>query len=443
MDTPPDTQQRSIVPLSLATRTATGTFQWMLEKHEDAQTPIFNRNNLTLFICGEEAFARIAQDIKNAQHSIDIVCWGFDPAMELTRQAGPWPRGDTWGDLLRDAALGKNVHQKKVQVRLLVWYDMVGSAIVSNMPGYQRDADIELRMVTAHGMVKAFMPRRRPAPLVLDSLDPRDRREIFNSHWYKDAEAGAIQGLSLRTRGGVHEDVLASLHADALAAHAREKRGTFSGLEAFGLEHLSTHHQKTIVIDYEGSHPCAYVMGLNSVTDYWDTQEHAFNDPRRGQGFEGDGKDHAAGKNWGHSDQPTLKPFQDYACRIEGQAVAAVCKNFTEAWNKAKVNGAGGGSNVNRHVDLDNLPPNLTQNIKPPFQRARILRTLPAPDGGEHSVKRLYYQASSFARHYLYIENQYFQHSGWVDFLKATRQAYVQGCAEAEPPVPMAHVQTS
>ncbi|APW36798.1 hypothetical protein RD110_05985 [Rhodoferax koreense] len=438
MPSPTDTQQTCTVPLSDLSRRATGAAQWRLEKKEDAQTPVFHYNNLSVYICGEESFRQIADDIKKAERSIDIVCWGFDPAMELTRTAGRWKRGDTWGDLLRSAARGELARKQKVRVRVLCWYDSLGAALGgSNMPGYRTDASYELKAAPGRGMAAALVPYGKLPPLP-EPADPKDQREMFNSHWYRDVVAGKMEGVSLRTRGGVHADVLASLKAEI----ARTRGATVGGIERAGLEWMATHHQKTIVIDYEGADPRAYVMGLNSVTDYWDTQAHRYNDPLRGENFEGSDKDHSVGMGWepGSSGAPTLKPYQDYACRIEGDAIVAVYRNFVEAWNKAEAKGPGAGAPASGEIDLKAPPPRLFKNLKSRCSGAQILRTLPDSEGGERSIARLYYQTSSFARHYLYIENQYFQNTDWARALKDARQAFVQGCSSASPPIPLSRI---
>jgi len=445
MDTSPKTQQKSRNPLSDVSRSTTGSVQWKLESNEDKDTPVFHYNNLSVYICGEKSFKQIAEDIQTAEKSIDIVCWGFDPAMELTRdEPGSWKRGDTYGDLLRDAAGGKLKSKKKVQVRLLTWYDPVALLISdTNVPGYKTKARYEHNMPVVDEAMRAKIAAdpapRHPHPILAPQPGPtvRDQREMFNSLWWRDAVDGRIEGLSLRTRGGVHDDVLA-----ALKAEAREHGEAVTGIELLGLERLATHHQKTIVIDYEGTTPRAYVMGLNSVTDYWDTQEHLFNDPKRGQTFEGGSADHSAGLGWDAptANKTTLKPYQDYVCRLEGDALVAVYKNFVEAWNTAKAEGKGSGTSVSADVNLKAPPKRLTQNLTAACNRAQIVRTLPDKEGGERSIERLYYQASSFARHYLYIENQYFQNTDWAKALKNAREYYVRGCRAARQPVAMSNV---
>ena len=115
-------------------RTAASSLQWLLENRNlkgKASHPITHNNKLTLFICGQEGFADIAGEIARAKKSIDLCCWGFDPGMELVRgNSATWPRGDTFGDLLIDAA------RRHVRVRLLIWHDRIGSPMVHNMPGH-------------------------------------------------------------------------------------------------------------------------------------------------------------------------------------------------------------------------------------------------------------------------------------------------------------------
>jgi len=66
-----------------------------IEDKAAGDPPKYKKNSLNLFICGQDAFEAIAKDIKKAKASVEIICWGFDPAMELTRNGSVWPRGDT------------------------------------------------------------------------------------------------------------------------------------------------------------------------------------------------------------------------------------------------------------------------------------------------------------------------------------------------------------
>lgn len=397
------THKKSIVPLSEAQPHSEGSAQWLLESEHDKATPIHRCNRLRMLYCGEQAFQQILADIKQAKDSVEIICWGFDPAMELVREATSWPRGDTWGGLLRDVAAGRYNGGKPVQVRLLSWYGVIGSALAHNMPGYGKEADYELKQALTHGHASVIQPGGNGS--IADPVEIRDRREVFNAHWYRDAEQGLMPNLSLRVRDGDISAVWGSLSQEA---------GKRSLLETAGMVLVATDHQKSILIDYEhegGAHAVAYVMGLNSVTDYWDTEDHLYHDQRRGELWEGRTED----------GRPGLKPYQDYACRIEGEALVSVSKNFTDAWNRAK----GKGAALARTHDLYQPPADLCASLK--GQRtvnAQIVRT--QPEEGDKSIKRLYRQASSFARNYLYVENQYFQYEPWVQQLKEDRRNFVE-----------------
>lgn len=403
-----DTQHQTVSPIDERTRCSTGTAQWLLECPQDRIVPIYHKNVLDVHICGEDAFKQIASDLKRARKSVEIVCWGFDPAMELVRTGDAWPRGDTWGDLLRNVAAGKYNGGRPVQVRLLSWYGVVGSSApligVNNMPGYSKGdltyADrMRRQQVIASGGV--FIPIGAPP----QPTNVQDRREDFNASWYQEAFGGRMANLCIRTRDGDRRAVSESL---------RDEPGTLGFVETAGMERIPTDHQKTILIDYDhegGASAVGYVMGLNSVTDYWDTQEHLYEDPRRGESWEGGGD----------GGGPGLKPYQDYACRIRGAALVAVSKNFTDAWNRAK----GAGSNLSREHDLQQPPPGLVHGLRGVAQRAQIVRT--QPEDKEKTIRRLYRQATSFARHYIYVENQYFQYAEWATQLKQERASYARG----------------
>ncbi|MCO4855739.1 phospholipase D-like domain-containing protein [Herbaspirillum sp. WGmk3] len=396
------TQQASTVPLSQAHPRSRGSAQWLLESAQDKDCPIHRCNRLQMLYCGEQAFARICDDIRRAKDSVEIICWGFDPAMELERGTGAWPRGETWGDLLRDVAAGRYNEGKPVQVRLLSWYGVIGSALAHNMPGYQRPSDYEQRQGPMRGEASVIRPDAGGMP---DPVAVRDRREVFNASWYRAAEAGAIPNLNLRVRDGDMRAVWGSLEKEA---------GKRSFLETAGMVLVATDHQKSILIDYEyegGAQAVGYVMGLNAVTDYWDTEAHLYHDPRRGEGWEGRTED----------GRPGLKPYQDYACRIEGEALVSISKNFTDAWNRAK----GKGGPLARTHDVHQPPPGLCAALKGERSvNAQIIRT--QPEENDKSIQRLYRQASSFARHYLYVENQYFQYEPWVRQIKEDRRKFME-----------------
>ncbi len=401
------------VPIDLRKRSATATSQWLLERPEDSNSPIYHANQLEVLICGEEGFARILEDIRNARHSVEIICWGFDPAMELERKGHTWPRGKTWGDLLRDVAAGKYNNGKQVQVRVLCWYDYAPSALAKNVPGYG---------VLSAKEVKRFQDQERNSGKSYTAdMKPEQRRKHFNAMWFFDASCGNNRALTFLVRSCSADDVVRSL--------AGEKDTPLSVAEEFSLKKFATAHQKTILVDYDhqaGEHAVGYVMGLNSVTDYWDTKKHFFHDPRRGQSWEGGG-----------DELPGLKPFQDYACRICGEVLINVSKNFVDAWNRV----AAGLQKITREHDLRSPPAGLKTRAGKSRHRAQVVRT--QIEEGDKTIKRLYRQATSFASNYIYIENQYFQYTEWARYLKQLRRNYIaawKAAGESLKKLPDLHV---
>ncbi|MES2739626.1 MAG: phospholipase D-like domain-containing protein [Pseudomonadota bacterium] len=421
------------------TRTARGTTQWFLENRNilgNATHPITHNNRLSLFICGEEAFADIAAQIAMAQESIDLCCWGFDPAMELVRGASPtWPRGETYGDLLIAAA------NRGVTVQLLVWYDAIGSKSACNMPGHSHDQSNWMRGMGGYHPAKisarnsiamlraewarqdALPHKRKTAQASTDDAKTLSllARQEYCSSWYAAAFTGMLPRITVRKRNGSVKDIGASLGRETYQP-AGLTRGE---LERAGMVHLGTHHQKPILIDYghqEGNKAVGYVMGLNSVTDYWDSSAHLIDDARREQCPQSNGED-----GYGH-----LKPYQDYACRIDGGwALVALYENFVTGWARA-AGGAyrPGGECYNQGTSslCWAVPPAVMRPAKPGDSTVQIVRT--QPEDQDKTIEEIYFQATDMATlagGYLYIENQYFQYEEWAQRLMKKRKDVMAG----------------
>jgi phosphatidylserine/phosphatidylglycerophosphate/cardiolipin synthase-like enzyme len=105
-----------IVHVDLFKRQGIMSRQWLLEKrNKPGDHPITVDNHLEFHTCASETFPIIVKDMRAAKKSIDLICWGFEPAMEIEdRKAGDWPRSLTYGDLLSQIAASG------ITVRLLV-----------------------------------------------------------------------------------------------------------------------------------------------------------------------------------------------------------------------------------------------------------------------------------------------------------------------------------
>jgi phosphatidylserine/phosphatidylglycerophosphate/cardiolipin synthase-like enzyme len=414
------------VHIDEASCNATSTIQWFAEnknKKGSATHPITHNNKLSLHICGKEGFAAIAKDIQEAKGSIDLVCWGFDPGMELVRNGYNWPRAETYGDLLIAAG------RRGVQVRLLVWYSYSGGKKQKHMPGHTHgtspwrilDSDVEVRQIDSKRSVQLIHEHARDNRhkkewnLSGDKLAAMAREEYCCS-WYKAAFAGRLEGIKIRTRDGAAGSIARSLGQETRKPDAIE----------YGLEvGAGTHHQKPVLIDFaygDGKKAVAYVMGLNSLTDYWDTPEHGVENPLREQGAAKTKQEHAQGVKDAF-DFETLKPYRDYACRIEGgRALILIHENFERAWARA-----GGDTKASQYV-CDKPPSALLRKSASGDSTVQIVRT--QPEEKDFTIKDIYFNATRVAAGgtgYLYMENQYFQYQDWAEHLLAIRKNVIAG----------------
>ena len=384
--------------VDMVKRRAKGTLQWFLEN--DVQThPIHNNNHLEFFMCGQEGFASIQKDILAADSSIDLVLWGFDPGMELVRSGSRWPRGQTYGDLLQAKA------RSGVKVRMLVWYGGNALAHLSQNVGDMG----ALSPATIWGMPDEVVV---PGTEDLCRADRLAARHRYCSTWWDMALRNKFWNLEVRLRKA--HPVMIQTNIQTYLPSSVGTAAEYAGLAAAG-----THHQKPVLIDYaargKAANTCAYVMGLNSVTDYWDTTSHRFNEPLR--------EDSPDGASWTPSWH--LKPYRDYAIRVQGEALHSINENFVQGWDQADGYGERNGVSVlnsslegeRKSIRAKDLPAPAGAS-----HRAQIVRTF--PDRLDATILKAYTLASSNAINYIYVENQYFQLSDWSKLVKAMRAQY-------------------
>jgi phosphatidylserine/phosphatidylglycerophosphate/cardiolipin synthase-like enzyme len=429
-------------------RIGISSLQWFLE-NDVATHPIHNQNDLQFKLCGEEGFAAIETDIRAATSTVDLVLWGFDPAMELVRMTPTtdpkvnghqyWPRGTTFGDLLAAKA------KQGVQVRMLLWYDTgveeAMRGVLEMLLGNKADGAVKVSHAALARVMQGMSENAPDFPAVwqpmpgfgealrkaprsqLRNAQPtgKDVREAYARAWWNAALSGEIPNLEIRLRKA-HPASIDKLKAKYLPS-------ALSITEEAGISQVGTHHQKPILIDYHPgqgnyqgaakaqAHTCGYVMGLNSVTSYWDTTQHLYNDPRRETAYD-------ASAYW--MKPWHIKPYRDYAIRVEGEALACLNNNFCEAWDTAAQTRLAFGKGALKA---------LRAKVKPRPKGAlpaQIVRT--QPEHGDATILKAYTLASSNARNYIYIENQYVQLADWVKFVKGLREKLVDGYAQGKGP---------
>lgn len=422
------------------TRTAKGTVQWFLDKRNKPEDhPITHNNQLKLFICGEDGFASIAADIENAKESIDLCCWGFDPGMELIRADSLWPRGVTFGDLLIAAG------ERGVRVRLLVWLhpklatagSFYGTGFVNpkNLPGWTHDTfyfgltlkNKAVSEINAHRTLARHRdPYLKRAGGHTDGIALNDQiaiadkaRKEYCCNWFRTARGmnGRFKNISVAYR---------EADTEAIKRNLASETGRIDNSEFIGFTQAGSHHQKTILIDYahqDGANAVGYVMGLNSVTDYWDTVDHKIEDGRREWGDDREEEEAVQALNPDDKTDPgfrSYKPYRDYACRFEGGgALIAVSKNFESAWLRATVPADNPArTSMEKEIKETAVPSKLLRPARKKDASVQIVRTQPEED--DKTIKELYFQATDTAAAtggYIYIENQYFQYEEWTQRL--------------------------
>jgi len=404
--------------VDMTKRRAKGSLQWFLEK--DSKThPIHDNNHLEFHICGQDAFSAIEKDIRAAVSSIDLVLWGFDPGMELVRKGNVWPRGTTYGDLLTAKA------REGVQVRLLVFYGHIPflgcipfwnpiATGTGNVPDIGKMS----------GIPWPILPTELGAPDTVgkSAAEVMRLRQEYCSSWWHIALHGGFRNLEIRLRKAYPEAIQRNV--------GKYLPGSVRTLtEAAGMIEVGTHHQKPILIDYAPekanaakANSCGYVMGLNSVTDYWDTNEHGFNDPLREYSSEGA----FWTKAW------RLKPYRDYAIRVQGEALYSLNKNFVEGWDNASGYGMANGASIfssSLEKQRKSVHPKDISVARGARCRAQILRTFPEKE--DATILKAYTLAASNAVNYIYVENQYFQLDDWPRMIKKVRGQYCDAMMQA------------
>ena len=153
-----------------------------------------------------------------------------------------------------------------------------------------------------------------------------------------------------------------------------------------------SHHQKTVLIDYE--HPeraVGFVMGHNMLEAYWDTERH--------------------GKRATAPDLGAYYPVprEDVSSMVTGGVLYDLNENFVRSWEKIPMGNMSKKEAVEfvqqrRKIKRSAFKPDKTKGT---VLNSQILCT--QPEFGLEEIKGFYYRLSELSTSYLYIENQYFR----------------------------------
>lgn len=397
MDYKPTKQVFSVTPRLGACTTISLSTEWFPWDGEypacpSAYAPLIN---------GQRAFCAVAKAIENAQKSIEIITWGFQASMYPVR--GPGHSYKMLGELLEVAA------SRGVQVRILVWFNSVKQKFVgSNFPGWQAYLPEEQRQQPG-----AFMKKEEQFRRSLDRVDKHgatllatggrlsyqtDRQYDYDKRWHFRANSGHIPNLTIKCRDISEVDVgwMSTRLKGKVPAQYRLS-GDVSFMHMLAQTTGATHHQKTMLVDYEDpERAVGFVMGHNMLSQYWDDDAHSYNQKAPDEGRDG----------------PTA--WQDFSSCVYGQALKGMNDNFAKAWARD----TGDETLLARDsIPKENYSPtcNRLEAISDRLQletgltsvMARFCRT--QPQDHVYDILRAYMETVKKARKYIYIENQYFR----------------------------------
>ncbi|QLI82667.1 phospholipase [Chitinibacter fontanus] len=358
-----------VVPLCPKdTNTATTTSPWFVQKTEYHPVP----TGYQPLINGEAAFGSVHYAIAKATRSVDIICWGFQPSMYFVRKGAD---NIKYPDIKEPvpAQIGKLLEykaQQGVQIRVLGWTmgpDDVNFAQwgpENNTPGQDIFSKPKTATKTQHEFDRQWYYERRlnkPANLqfVGRGFGPLDRLEILWRSRYRSAD----KSISKTTQG-------------VLAATV-------------------THHQKSVLVDYElPDQAIGFVMGHNMLDEYWDKNDHSriqHADSKHGRNGAG--------------------PRQDISSSVTGPILEHLHHNFATAW-KAAV-----GEDLLSQRNAKAVAAKLYPRTGGCALMAQLLRT--QSQANKRDIETLYLQAANNATSMIYIENQYFRWPPLAEKIKA------------------------
>ena len=188
-----------------------------------------------------------------------------------------------------------------------------------------------------------------------------------------------------------------------------------------------THHQKTVIADAEiaGSDKrrlVGYIGGIDLTDGRWDTPEFPLFDYSATHG-----SDFYQGCTMGAtSETGPRQPWQDIHAKIEGPAVLDILENFTERWRKQAEDKIGHLVDFTEdEYDLEYVVDDgtclwNTQIFRSCTSDSIVIdqdkeNTLTGKRGHliDNSIFKAYVQSIRTAKHFIYIENQYFLGSAY------------------------------
>ncbi|QNT63501.1 phospholipase D-like domain-containing protein [Ralstonia solanacearum] len=393
-----------VTPLALScTRSATITLPWFVQRTEyDPAQATFRP-----LVNGEEAFGAVYDAIAAAKHTVDIICWGFQPSMYFKR--GLDARGTLpIGELLETKG------KQGVKVRLLVWSDSLNVAqFFENMtPGNNLGSYLsDTRNATQRAFDQLWywranlnnatqgsaMAQARPGAIV------KDLARAIRDHVLRDK---ALANVEFATRDFTLDQRAEIAWRTWTQGKDTERTTLTKDANAGAMAAEPSHHQKMVLVDYETpAQAIGFVMGHNTLDAYWDRDDHGYTrmPPQMG-------------RNDTH-------PRQDISSRVTGPILRYLNKNFCEAWDDATEQRLAAAREGLEDAYKSQLK--LRRDFDTPVM-AQLLRT--QSQKGKRDIEEMYLQAVNNTTKLVYIENQYFRYPPLAEKIKdAARVQFCEG----------------
>lgn len=380
---------------------ATVNFNWFLkdaEKFENGTQSEPVPATFKALVNGKEAFEELHDRIANAQHSIDIAIWGFQPSMHFKRDG----KSPCIGDLLIQKALeGK-------KVRILVWslpgnIQTFSEANLGNKPGvlknkvagvtseqldYDRwwyeairgNFDNVIRRSDIYGII--YTTKKFEKLVEFTKSSNRTNLVYKNRHVAKQENN--------------YKDKTLPEEAQRLQKHNFKDETLPKNAYKYALKYAPSHHQKTVLIDYEIPElAVGFVLEHNMVDNYWDDSNHSLKTTLPNKG-----------KN-----SPT--PLQDVSSIVTGQVLWDINHNFCQSWDRQNNKQWGkdpvdiGITGKRQSFTRDHYQPNPSLVDDSKLVMAQIVRTYDQPD--IEDIMKVYLKNIKQTTSYIYTENQYFR----------------------------------
>lgn len=379
------------------------TPQWFLQGAEypsclGAYAPLVN---------GEAAFGAVAQAIKSAKKSIDIITWGFQASMYFER-----PGGKMVGELLEEAG------KRGVKVRVLVWFADTAQIIGGpNFPGWgasvYESANKTGRPESNKDAFKRYAKRlpelKKNLAASGEKLDYESLEQYaFDKYWHFRASVNDIENVTVRHREmSWFDSRLVETRLKELTPYTVSDDSSIT--HGAALFWGATHHQKMVLVDYEDPElAVGFVMGHNMLSQYWDRDSHTWR------------------RDFAMSGRDAYTAWQDISGCVYGEILCHMNDNFVQSWEKDTGDGElkAKRASIRKQVfspkasRLTEISKRLSLPVALKSAATQILRT--QPQYKAYDIFKTYMESVRRSLQYIYIENQYFRFHELAEEIKGS-----------------------